>query len=412
MKGSVVIVLAVLCAVCLAGRWAKPTVIIKSNLQLQFLAQATDPHRNRTFFLYTREEGNDRFQLYVQTIDNDVVTPAVPLMKGRFHGLASDIVISGKSVFLALNVRRAAGLKDYLDVYFVESSDEGATWSEPVPMPRENLQDPVNRFPPSIMTNEANTRVCVAYFRAPFADELGDIAMSCRPPDSKIFSPEITVAKNQLLLSRVRVGATAHNRRVTMHMVYIAKVEGLTKLYYAASEDNGLHWSAKSLGDLPNIDEYREPSIATAKSDFKDENMLLVYAFAGNGDAAVFMSTDKGTTWQRSTMSGSEKYTVSNVVLCKYKLGVWASFYSRSTEIVDRRVDNEGRFNFWRVDTSSVRELDNPFTFEYRVLTVYRPQLGCSYFADTYGIISAAAIAIHQDGSFAILYNRATGQPN
>jgi len=409
MYGQVA-VLVLLCAVLsLGARWKQPTVIASVKEQLQFLAQATDPARNRTHFLYAKEEGDGQYALYFQTIDESTITQPLPIMKGYFQKVVSDIVIAGQSICLALNVYRTPGnTDDYLDVFFLESKDDGKTWSQPAAVPRDDMNDPRGRFNPQIVATDADSpRLCIAYFRAEFADEEGDICLVCRPPGSSIFNKESAIFKKKTLVSRVRL---AYGALTAFHIVYIAVEDGVFRFYYHRSDDNGYTWSTTKLADLSRLEKFQEPAVVASRGLYPG-TLVLAYVYCGSQDTRFFYTYDMGVKWDYSTISGSERYVITNMALCQNAVTVWSVFFSRSTEIIEKLVDNEGRYNNWLVKASSSREVENPFTFDYRVKTIYRPQFGCTYRLGIGGTLSASAIAINANGNFVILHNRATAEP-
>jgi len=411
MKGTSLLLLSALLASALAGWWTKPTVVVRSLLPMLFQAQVTDPYQNQTHFLYSYQDGIIRQQLYFQSVIDDKVGSAIPIMKGYYHAGPSDIQLFEGKLYLALNVLRDESALEYRDVYFMESADKGKTWSAAVAVPREDMKDAFHRYSPMVVPNEANDRVCLVYFKAAKGQAEGDVCWACRAPGSKVFGNEVAIVKGVPVISRVRMAASVHNLRVTLHLLYVAKNENANALFYHKSTDNGLTWTRQKLSDYGTLEAYQEPALITGPSDYKDGRLVVGYSYRGNGDAAMYTSYDNGEKWSSSMLSGSSKYAITSLALCNIRMGLWTVFLGRSTDLSPQRVDNDGRHNYWVVDTSSTRELDNPFTTDNPLLTVYRPQFGCSYFPTTGSFVTASAIAYLKDSTYVLLYNRAKANP-
>lgn len=79
------------------------------------------------------------------------------------------------------------------DIYFSESED-GETFSAPIPIPRPDMNDAVNRFEFDTIVSWVNHRIWIVYLAGAGDDtKNAKLTMTTRPPNSKVFSNEVSL---------------------------------------------------------------------------------------------------------------------------------------------------------------------------------------------------------------------------
>eukprot|EP00826_Nyctotherus_ovalis_P008413 TRINITY_DN12179_c0_g1_i1.p2 TRINITY_DN12179_c0_g1~~TRINITY_DN12179_c0_g1_i1.p2 ORF type:complete len:312 (+),score=44.36 TRINITY_DN12179_c0_g1_i1:196-1131(+) len=121
------------------------------------------------------------------------------------------------------------------DIYFAQSYDEGHSWTEPVAVPKKDMNDNTNREDPKIVVTSAR-RVWIFY---KLTTQNSAYAYCTKPPDSSIFSLETVLPITVPSL----VSVVAHKHVLS---VYFYNTTAHSPYQYY-TENNGIEWK----GPLP-----------------------------------------------------------------------------------------------------------------------------------------------------------------
>ncbi len=99
---------------------------------------------------------------------------------------------TGRSMFVVYSAARSF-VQGNIDLYFTESADFGETWSLPVPLPRERLDDQANRWGQQLVRIPAGKRLFVAFLKKSEEDARVQLCYVTRPDGSAVFANEVRI---------------------------------------------------------------------------------------------------------------------------------------------------------------------------------------------------------------------------
>lgn len=225
--------------------WSAPIFIEKGNFNSTYPGLFVSPVNGKKHLFYPKIEAGNHFLCYKSFDDND--TPITTnCMKQEIDVI--DITAAGsqdgKNIYVAFSANRTlAGKKcdekdqsGCKDVYFMESSDEGATWSQIRAVPRNNMNDAVNRVTPKLLYIPESKRLFVFYIIE--SEDLNSIMQVTRPSGSQIFSNEVEVYHNRYAFNKLQVAYSKPWGQDYIHVMF----ESLYWLTLLSSTTNGREW--------------------------------------------------------------------------------------------------------------------------------------------------------------------------
>eukprot|EP00831_Metopus_contortus_P002210 TRINITY_DN10812_c0_g2_i1.p1 TRINITY_DN10812_c0_g2~~TRINITY_DN10812_c0_g2_i1.p1 ORF type:complete len:211 (-),score=38.66 TRINITY_DN10812_c0_g2_i1:103-735(-) len=126
--------------------------------------------------------GSDYCTLYYRKIwASGVVTIEWELFKGLSHGFTSDITgaSDGSHIYIVANVKRSSD-SEYYDIFFTESSDGGVIFTNPIQVPRQDLNDKINRYYGNIQYSRMAGHLWIFYFVSSSLTSKGNLAFVTR----------------------------------------------------------------------------------------------------------------------------------------------------------------------------------------------------------------------------------------
>lgn len=184
------------------------------------------------------------------------------------------------------------------------STDNGATWSDPVVLNAPGLAAPSNLNVPHLATDRAGNWVAV--FTGDSATDIGDDLYFTRSSDNGITWSAAAVlddnAQNDFSDYYPRVATDGDGTWIVVWSTPNDLAGGVLddwKIVSARSTDNGATWTDPAFVSIGTMNDYR-PSLATDGAD----NWVVVWVTANDSftvsDLMVSRSADDGNTWTES----------------------------------------------------------------------------------------------------------------
>jgi len=232
--------------------WEKPQLIRKNDVTSKPSLFA-DNNSGKTYVFYSVQKNNGAssenyicFKIYQR---GDFITPREQCIRQQYQ--AVDVSVTGSignmtSLFLAFSATRRSGgskcesgLTDGCnDIFIMESNDEGQTWSNPIPVPRTDMNDPANRKLPAILYIAEIGRLFIAY-----CYEGAYIRFVTRPKGSQIFQNEAIINyQRDPELTDLVFAYTYSNGNLALHMFIQKHVFETPSIVWFGSTDNGVTW--------------------------------------------------------------------------------------------------------------------------------------------------------------------------
>ena len=207
----------------------------------------------------------------------------------------------GKTLFLAYSLPRipdrteckAASPEGCDEVLFIQSEDDGKTWTEPLKMTRPNMNDVIKRRYPSILYVKELDKVFVFYAT------LADLGITCglrqtskKADTTSSFSNERMVTSEGIYhFDGIRTFYTMSEPNPVLHV--FSRQTGRTSYTYFRSATGGATWTKFALatkGTGMICDPIVEPSL------YKD--LIVATCTVNYYDIKLYWSGDQGATWK------------------------------------------------------------------------------------------------------------------
>eukprot|EP00829_Urostomides_striatus_P017749 TRINITY_DN6221_c0_g1_i1.p2 TRINITY_DN6221_c0_g1~~TRINITY_DN6221_c0_g1_i1.p2 ORF type:complete len:247 (+),score=38.69 TRINITY_DN6221_c0_g1_i1:64-804(+) len=215
-----------------------------------------DSFNNKTHILYLTTGG---YVYYLYLEQNGTVSSALNIGKSTQRGqgvISIQGANDGLHLYVVINYRRGY----YDDLNFLESENDGHTWSSPVIPRSNNLQDSYNRYIPEILVLSSG-RVFIFYSKNSYNER--EIMATTRPPNSIAWSTEKYVAERSgsKLIAHGIIGEKAPRSTI-----YIELVQEELGVRVCTTDFSGNQWSCENT--IKDKDVLRSTYAALTKQDF------------------------------------------------------------------------------------------------------------------------------------------------
>ena len=225
------------------ANWTTP-ILVSKGIADRSPALYQDPTSGTRFAFYAQNTSSESFLCRSIYNPDDSLDSEECLNLNKW---IRDITVTGsgngQDLFLAFSAGRTItggnckenDVNGCIDVFYMESSDAGKTWTQPRAVPRANMKDAVMRTMPKILFMEESRRLFIFYYRV---GEAGEICQVARPDGSSIFNNEAVVYHNDYPITRLQVTSTSAWGETNIHVVFVV-------LYWMAwirSNNNGISW--------------------------------------------------------------------------------------------------------------------------------------------------------------------------
>lgn len=217
-----------------AGGWTAPKRIFKSKeyKPIKILSVYRDPTSSVNHVYYSA----GRLHCYQALLDNGTELYNDVFNSGYHNTAVLRGAGDGKRLFLAYGHFKPEVVK------FMESSDGGKSWSDPVSIVAES-KDEYRTFT-DMLYIEGNLFVFFIHMLDESHSEVATIKMVSRAAGSSVFSPERLIAKNAAW-SREGLAASyeRQGKKTCLHVAYNVGPDNKRLIWYTRSVDSGASWS-------------------------------------------------------------------------------------------------------------------------------------------------------------------------
>lgn len=228
--------------------------------------------------------------------------------------LSFQVSRDGRQILLAYEGRRngSSTKPQYItEVFFIESADGGTSWSQPVKMVREDMEDSVYRSKPWLLLEKDTGRVYVGYIYANMHGTIRDnhVMLSIREPGKKTFEAEFIIPGNFCPHS-TSLGYTVDKEtgKRYLHMFWTVQHEGM---HYTHSTDNGKTWRKSIL--IGHGSSIKTPPPAAINVD---ASPCFIYTQHGAHDLMVAWSSNHGLSMQNQIKVYSGSAHRNSLTMC------------------------------------------------------------------------------------------------
>ncbi len=171
------------------AKWESPVKLAETGGSICSQASYTDPTTGTLHVVYGDYRSDLGSCYYYYTSLSTTGTISAPLRLSGLHKQYYDVSITGPGDGRTLYATMCVYRDDLADIYFVESHDNGASWSQAASPRGTHVRDRHERHPASLVITSSG-RLYVFY-------KLGaGIIMTTRPPGSTIWSSEFNLRAN------------------------------------------------------------------------------------------------------------------------------------------------------------------------------------------------------------------------
>lgn len=191
------------------------------------------------------------------------------------------------------------------EIYFTESFTGGDTWTSPIRMNRTDMNDPVQRYSPSLTFEKNTGRVYIAYKRNNI------LAIAVREPGDTTFGPEkYFLDKNNIYSMYLDHTIDSADSKAHLHLVWY--FESPRALYHTKSIDGGQTWT-NDVRLVEGITSKDPPAVAIDTQ--ASEGRIYVQYLQGR-ELRMIWSKNHGKKWDgpfkvENTMNG-----LANTAMC------------------------------------------------------------------------------------------------
>ena len=196
------------------------------------------------------------------------------------------------------------------DIFYTESINGGESWTNPILLPKLNMNDPVQRYFPSVIYEKDTGRVYIAYFTLDNAS----ISISIREPNKSTFEYPLAIpfsVHKNLQKLKIVVTRDKQSSKRYLHIFYSKE----SSLYYIRSNDGGKTWNP-TIELLKNV-KFNKRLEIIANIEAAESTIYIQYF--KSPDIRLIFSKDNGFTWESSFKSGSDNFGLNSLGICGNK---------------------------------------------------------------------------------------------
>ena len=270
------------------------------------------------------------------------------------------------------------------DIFFVESEDSGKSWSAPIRVARDDMEDSQDRFAPKILYVKETKRVFIFYAKT------SGVYFVSRAAGSTIFSKEALIDSTYAMLTDLSATYTFSNSAVVMvHWFTVLPRDSTKGIHIGAySLDNGIHWKVVKSGNY----EYHQNTVITSSNSFDSRRGVMVYNCI-NDIFEVFFDTRSEKFYEAGSPYKADKTYMTDITFCKDRSGNELLYYYGTKYQSDRSAhENYYRWNF----KGQYDKLMNPFSAHM----IHSASIGCDQ--NNHKVIAASILVEGQQYSISV----------
>jgi len=195
------------------------------------------------------------------------------------------------------------------DVFFIETSDDGKTWSKPISVSQVQTHDTLNRTHPNIILNSHTKRVYVTYK----INDSGETVLKfvTRAPNSEYFSKEAKISGNY----DIDYGTFLVFNQQKMPIINIWSVRTQSKLGIIRTQNGGVTWqNEKSWEGYCKKETDKILYVLTDEQAIP--NSVMSQCIAENGEYYIRVSDNFGFDWNYDIVTNKIMLQNGNPNMC------------------------------------------------------------------------------------------------
>eukprot|EP01022_Parablepharisma_sp_SALTPOND_P015210 TRINITY_DN212_c0_g1_i2.p1 TRINITY_DN212_c0_g1~~TRINITY_DN212_c0_g1_i2.p1 ORF type:complete len:401 (-),score=9.48 TRINITY_DN212_c0_g1_i2:188-1390(-) len=328
------------------AKWVGPVKLLPTLDSGSYIVTSTyrDPktHVNHLYYIV---DSPPQYHGYLVVSDaGEILYQTKYLAQSWFYGGTIRGAGDGQHLYLAMQAKYHNGAAT---VNFSESTDGGATWSEPSPILPNSGPD--KYFQDMIYVSETG-RVFVFFF-----ENKNVLKVITRAPGSTVFSNPVVIATDFEHSRKWRINSKAvYNIWLNRQLIHVFYVNQNKRLAYSRSATNGATWTSHKV--ISNDSVYH---VTEALTNHKfSETIYVSYALATDSYAKLIKTDDYGVTFTEPksiTKNYVNSDTTDGLALCGTKSMVMLSAFFPITS---------GTAEYSLVDSKTFEPFDkqHPFT--------------------------------------------------
>ncbi len=366
MRTATILAIFVLLHAALS-RWDVQTKIYSTDNSISDQHMWLDESTGYHHIVFSERVGKVAKAMYlVHYLNNTVLTKE--FLPGYQHYTAHITGAGdGKHVFIVFSASRTPTNTKLADVFFAESANGGVSWSEPVRLPRPNMDDSDERKFPKLVFVRETGRLFVFFCRQNNGKYRGVYYVG-RAKDSTVFSSETAIDTRFQLITDLSATYTYSSGMATVFVHWFTEHRDPTKGVHigAVTQDNGVHWTVIKSGHY----EYNQRTNLVSSAKFDPLKALVIYNCIGGHIFEVVFDVKKKTFSEMGSQMKADKTFWTDIAFCADRAGDQKIYYF-GTKLES---DQSAHMNFYRWDLKgSYDMLDRPF----QAFHVYSSSAAC-----------------------------------
>ncbi len=270
----------------------------------------------------------------------------------------------GESLYMLLMGKRAIEGVDYYDLWFTEYLKTPKRWSDPIRVPRDNMDDTCDRYSDSLLVIRETGRVFI-FYHVECASSAARTAYVTRQTGGSFSKERFITSTSETSQYRPSVTAVYTMKRVmgsdrpVVHLFWADRGTSSRPVRYRSSEDNGASWSKPTT--ISDDDLYAGFfSLAVTANSQVGNDIVGTYATMRPKPLRLFFSKDQGahfdvrvgTTYPQGVLSW--EYRTNSMCICGAKS-------APTLFMLSQEKNDYAEFSIWNLNDMSVQRPGGPF---------------------------------------------------
>jgi len=307
---------------CIA-HWTPPQFVSSKTNECTFPEMYMDPATRITHMLWIENDANIFKLAYAKLMPDRKTVTFTKYLETEHRARLSHIIGEGdgKHILLAYDAKRTQG--DTLDcdeketrgcyeIFFMESMDGGDTWTKPVQIKHDNVNDPLDRKGPRLTYIKDSQLTFITYWKS------GPMAYAKRTGSGDFTSETILTSSAHTAYQSIVHTVDKNTKKAKLHFTYSDWVYPTEHLMYTFSVDNGATWSTpKELSiyiHKSTQDSFFRPFMA-ANSDILAGGIFITFIL--NNEPCLIWSATDGNTWSKIIQTHKTNAVAPRVQICR-----------------------------------------------------------------------------------------------
>jgi len=303
------------------SKWTGPYIIHQFEKTLSHLAVSgvfRDPSTHINHVLYECDDTNEYWYAAVDDDGKLLRQTNFKSLDNAFNGIIRGSG-DGQHLYIAMYSKTGSNF----NTIFTESSDNGATWKQPIVVFKEDGHD--KKLHDMIYIADTGRLIIFSSDMKTF-----DMLMTTRPAGSTLFTPETVIAHSVNVYVNSKATYNTWLGRTIIHLLYVEQRSYY--VYYIRSLNMGIEWSEPKLIASESVERINAFVANSAITD----SFYAIYTMHMAQPAKLIVSDTFGSTFSITTATKGNAHTGSTndgLALCGVnKIPILTSFITMNLE--------------------------------------------------------------------------------